>query len=143
MASSLKEWVSVLIVVVDAGGGVDASDAGPRAGVVAVRVGGVVARVSVVSRDLAPWFRRGRAGSTWLPCMHSPHQLAELDGHVAAVGKPAPATVPGISASCGKRSPPRRSTEDEPQAIAALLRHPSMRMMLTYARISDRTVADG
>ena len=58
-----EKCVYVLIVLVDAGGGVDAGDAGPRAGVVAVRVGGVVAGVSVVSRELAPWSRWGRAGS--------------------------------------------------------------------------------
>ena len=75
-----EKCVYVLIVLVDAGGGVDAGDAGLRAGVVAVRVGGVVAGVSVVSRELAPWSRWGRAGSTWLPYIPSPHELDELGG---------------------------------------------------------------
>jgi hypothetical protein len=69
-----EKCVYVLIVVVEAGGGVDAGDAGPRAGVVAVRVGGVVARVLVVSRELAPWHVGAGQARTWLPYIPSPHE---------------------------------------------------------------------
>jgi len=67
-------------VLVDRGGGVDAGDAGQRAGVVAVSVGGVVTGVSVVSRELAPWLCWAGQAPTWLPYFPSPHELNGLGG---------------------------------------------------------------
>ena len=97
----------VLIVLVDAGGGVDAGDAGPRAGVVAVRVGGVVAGVSVVSRELAPWSRWGRAGSN----LAAVHPFATSNRWRGAVSASAGGLnqVSGRATGCGGHLRPERA----------------------------------
>ena len=102
-----EKCVYVLIVVVDAGGGVDAGDAGPRAGVVAVRVGGVVARVSVVSRELAPWSRWGRAGSN----LAAVHPFATRTGGVEPFRPQQAGSIkcPAAPHECGGHLRPERA----------------------------------
>ena len=46
----------------------------PGGGVVVVGVDGVAPSVSVLVAGFAPWLRCGRAGSTWLPYIPSPHE---------------------------------------------------------------------